>query len=637
MSAVYERAKQLAGKGVTVIPLRGKIPAIKEWQAQRGTTVEQLDEWQRVGLLQNIGIVCGEASGGLVVLDFDGINGYKAFVGKFGELADTHTVATGSGDGMHVYYRVQALPTSTGVLKVPGGNFEVKANGRQVVAPPSIHPDTGALYEIKNAKTVKELESIDIILAWVMEHNPPQETPRREAALVATAAPASSAGAQKYVQKALERMASELAGLAPDTRRNETLFDTARLMGGFAANGYITRGEVENVLRSACLSNGLIQEDGERATMATFESGFNAGRALPVEVPALQPPQPPRPTLPGEPAYTPPAAVVSDNGVITIGRTRIVKRKSLLADILRRVTDDDYMPGVPPIEFPLKCMHHLGGLARITPAGKVCALVGASGSGKTSALETVADMYVAQGVPVAIWSPEWSPDEMAERAVQRHGGVTQDELYMHELAKRLGAANGKMDYSALLPEAKRTATSFAIRSLRGWDNDVYYLDNSQMTVLEMAELVAGLRTIDNAPRVLVVDYAQLMKANEAEAEDATMYNMIQRFKAVCVYNGILGWVATQTRKDDAEANISQGDFLGTTVLNCTKNSRGRKGMVRVASDPARLRIDDALHANQVFDDKRHYLGSQAGRWVNDDAFNLWITLNPEYASSLNGN
>lgn len=109
-----------------------------------------------------------------------------------------------------------------------------------------------------------------------------------------------------------------------------------------------------------------------------------------------------------------------------------------------------------------------------------------------------------------------------------------------------------------------------------------------------------------------------------------MYNMVQRFKALCVYYGLIGIMATQTRKDDAEQNINQGAFLGTTVMNCTKNSRGRKGKVRVAYDAEHLRIDDQAHANQKFSDNQHLLGSQAGRWMNDDAFNLWITLNPEY-------
>lgn len=630
MSAIYERAKQLAGKGVTIIPLRGKVPAIREWQAQRGTTIEQLDEWQRAGLLENIGIVTGAASGNLVVLDFDGLDGYKAFTARFDKLADTHTVATGSGNGMHVYYRVKTLPKSSGVLDIPGGHIEVKADGRQVVAPPSIHPATGALYEVRNAKAVLEIDTVDDILAWAATFNRKPETPapQREAP------PAAPTGAQRYAQAALTKQAASLA-TAQDGNRNNLLNTSALVMGQLVAAGYLTRGEVESALYNACVSNGYIASDGKGAFDATFSSGFSDGLTQPRYAPENPPPQLVRPTLPGAPAYTPPPAVVTDSGVITIGRTRVVKRKALLGDILRRVTDDDYLTGVPPIEFPLRCMHHLGGLARITPAGKVCAMVGASGSGKTSALETLADAYVANNVPVAIWSPEWTPDELAERAIQRHGGVTQDELYMHELTKWLGHAAGNLDYSALLSEKRRSDTAYAIRTIRGWENDIYYLENSLMTVMEMAELIAALRDMpDVAPRVLIIDYAQLMKANEADTDDTTMYNMIQRFKAVCVYNGILGWVATQTRKDDAEANIGQGAFKGTTVLNVTKNSRGKRGMIRVASDPARLRISDALHPNQTFDSARHYLGSQAGRWVNDDAFNLWVTLNPEYEAEI---
>ena len=58
-------------------------------------------------------------------------------------MTPTATVATGGG-GWHLYYRhpghplLPALPGHAGV--------DVKADGGYVVAPPSIHPDTGRPY-----------------------------------------------------------------------------------------------------------------------------------------------------------------------------------------------------------------------------------------------------------------------------------------------------------------------------------------------------------------------------------------------------------------------------------------------------------------------------------------------------------
>src|SRR3990167_9434409 len=146
---MIERANDLLRRGIVPIPLHGKIPRLSGWQKLSTSTVNPatIQQWHDEGLLKNIGVLCGAASGNLLVFDFDGLDGYKTYCAQFPILSETLTVATGSGNGMHVYYRAETLPKSTGQLAVPGGHVEIKADGRQVVAPPSVHHDTGALYE----------------------------------------------------------------------------------------------------------------------------------------------------------------------------------------------------------------------------------------------------------------------------------------------------------------------------------------------------------------------------------------------------------------------------------------------------------------------------------------------------------
>lgn len=626
MSTILEQALKLKNVGIVPIPLHGKVPKVVGWQKLTLDTVSDaiIQQWHEDGLLQNVGAVCGTVSRNLLVFDFDGLAGYEAFAAHFADLAQTMTVATGSGNGMHVYYRAQSMPKSTGQLAIPGGHVEVKADGRQVVTPPSVHPDTGALYEVRKRLDIRPLstEHMQSILDWIATHNEPERTYTPEPVSVTP-----DTAHAKYAQTALDNEASLLAS-APAGTRNDQLNKAAFALGQLVASGHLTADTVKRALFEASTRNGLVKDDGVKAFEETFTSGLRSGMGQPRYVPDRTTD---RPSLPGLPAYIPPPITETPDGVITIGRTRIVKRTALFEDLLRRVDDDDYIPPVPPVPFPLKCMHYLGGQARVTKPGKVIAFVGASGSGKTSALETLADHYVKHGVPVCIWTPEWSPDEMAERAMQRYGGPSQDELYLHEIAKWRAHHGLEYDIRDLLPEGKRTAGSLAMRQIRTWESEVSYMENTLMTVAEMSSVVVEMREkVHPVPRVLICDYAQLLKANEPEREESSMYNMVQRFKALCVYYGLIGIMATQTRKDDAEQNINQGAFLGTTVMNCTKNSRGRKGKVRVAYDAEHLRIDDQAHANQKFSDNQHLLGSQAGRWMNDDAFNLWITLNPEY-------
>lgn len=631
---VIEKAKKLAENGFTPLPLNGKAPVLKDWQNITRITSAMIDDWCAKGMLQNVGLRTGDK--GLVVLDFDGKGGYESFVQAFGDLADTYTVQTGSGDGMHVYFLVSGdLPKSTGQLEVPGGYIEIKAKGRQVVVPPSVHPDTGALYAVFNETPPRKLANLDAVMAWIMSYNTPKYEPQQREYDVRPAA--ASGDHTQYAKSALTNMAGELSALT-DTKndyQNTTLNLMAWKLAHFVARGDLTEQEVRSALEGAMRANGYIAAFGQKAFDKTFTSGFQRGMADTQYQPKVYTQQraTPRREMPGARGYEPPKIVQEQSGVTVIGRTRIIKRTSLFEDLSRLIDDDDYVPDVPPIIFPLRCLHALGGQARVTMPGKVIGFVGASGSGKTSALETLADAYVANGIPVWMWTPEWTPNEMAERVVQRYGGPTQDELYLHVIDKyREKVLQQPSNKGHRLGDDLRTKAALAMRQVRSWNTDVYFMENTLMTIEEMSEVVAAARNIVSPfPRVLICDYAQLLKANEVDDKDeTTMYNMVQRFKGMCVYYNLIGIMATQTTKEDARRNIKQGDFKGTTVLNCTKNSRGKKGKVRVKSDPERLRLVDEPYPDQTFHADDYYLGSQAGRYINDDAYNLWITLNPEH-------
>lgn len=637
-AAVVEKAKKLAESGFTPIPLRGKVPQLKGWQEVGRIDAATIDQWVANGLLENVGLRTGDL--GLVVLDFDGKPGYEAFVKAFGELADTYTVATGSGDGMHLYYHLTGeLPKSSGQLNVPGGYVEIKAKGRQVVIPPSLHPDTGALYEVFNKAKARDLASFEPIQVWIDSFNAPKYEPvQREVESPAT----HTGGSANYAKSALQGMVAELTALGnvENDFQNTTLNLMAWKLAHYVARGDLSRGEVFNALEGAMRSNGYIGRFGASAFTKTFESGFQSGLSDNQYMPKVYQNgtgTAPRRELPGERAYEPPKIAREENGVTTIGRTRIIRRTSLFSDLTQRIFDDDYIPGAPPILFPLQCLHPLGGQARVTKAGKVIGLVGTSGSGKTSALETIADAYVAGGVPVWMWTPEWTPDEMAERVMQRYGGPTQDQLYLHEIDKwRVKTFGLPENPEQRLQLALKMKAMEALRVVNGWSSEVSFVENSLLTIVELGEVIAAAQSIVTpTPRVLIVDYVQLLKANEVdEKDDTSMYNLIQRFKSLCVYHGLIGILSTQTTKDEARQSGRQENFSGTVVLNCTKNSRGKRGKVRIKSDPQHLRLIDEPYPDQHFSSDDHYLGSQAGRFINDDAFNLWITLNPEYEEAV---
>ncbi len=168
-NTILDAALMYARLGMSVIPLKGKRPSLASWtqlQQIRADAVT-IHRWQRNGLLQNVGLVCGSASQNLVVLDADGPASYVAFAATFPKLAEAYTVATGSGKGHHVYFYVEQLPESIKAMNLPIGNLELCANGRQVVAPPSVHPVTGNPYSVHKPLDVLRVETLIELAQWI--------------------------------------------------------------------------------------------------------------------------------------------------------------------------------------------------------------------------------------------------------------------------------------------------------------------------------------------------------------------------------------------------------------------------------------------------------------------------------------
>ena len=177
-----ETALRMVEKGFTVHPLRGKIPLVMGWQKLQHITPATVYEWEQKGLWSNIGLVCGAASNNTVVIDFDGIAGYELFKAAFPDLVNTKTVLTGSGEGMHCYYAVDLLPDSIGVMDIVTAdgekiNIEFKSDGKQVVIPPSVHPDTLKEYTVHNNAPIMRISNLAGVQAWAKSLKPQEWQP----------------------------------------------------------------------------------------------------------------------------------------------------------------------------------------------------------------------------------------------------------------------------------------------------------------------------------------------------------------------------------------------------------------------------------------------------------------------------
>jgi Bifunctional DNA primase/polymerase, N-terminal/AAA domain len=150
VSTFLEAALDLARRGFHVFPLkpRDKCPIVAGGFKAAMRDPEQIALWWKRNPDANIGIAC-EASG-LCVMDCDhGLTCYKDFIAwrDRNGLPPTYTVRSGRRPefGVQMVYKG---PIVSSRWELDGCSGDIKSIGGLVVAPPSIHPDSGEAYVV---------------------------------------------------------------------------------------------------------------------------------------------------------------------------------------------------------------------------------------------------------------------------------------------------------------------------------------------------------------------------------------------------------------------------------------------------------------------------------------------------------
>lgn len=138
---------------------RGKHPHLDGWPEDATTNPIKLVRWWLKWPAANVGVVCGEGSG-IVVLDVDPRNGagesLAALEAEHGKLPATLEAATGGG-GRHLVFQYQ--PGVRSIVLAPG--IELLSDGKQFVVAPSMHK-SGTRYRWRNRAPIAPLP------AWLL-------------------------------------------------------------------------------------------------------------------------------------------------------------------------------------------------------------------------------------------------------------------------------------------------------------------------------------------------------------------------------------------------------------------------------------------------------------------------------------
>jgi hypothetical protein len=206
-----------------------------------------------------LAIRTGTASG-LAVVDIDPRNGGAVLPDL---MPPTRCARSGDG-GWHLYYRHPGGTLAANLDHRGQPGIDIKADGGYVVAPPSIHPDTGMSYRWVGDRPVVEMPP-PLLAACRPAEAPPAVTPR-------TGPTPTTGGRGISSPPALLAAHLDAIARAPEGRRRTTVYGAARGVARMVAARAITAADAHAALYAA----GRAAGQNDRDTRAAITGGFRA-------------------------------------------------------------------------------------------------------------------------------------------------------------------------------------------------------------------------------------------------------------------------------------------------------------------------------------------------------------------------
>jgi Bifunctional DNA primase/polymerase, N-terminal/AAA domain len=253
------------------------------------TNEDQIRAWWKQWPNGMIGVRMGTASG-VWALDPDApdkpgaTDGRQSWIDlqqKHGAAPPTHTHNT-PGGGQHLLFLYRAdkpVTTAEGALK--GLGINVRGEGGYIIAPPSAIAD-GKSYEMAEPLDFFKFAEAPIWLYDLVLAEPAigQETAKQSNGADATFNTVFNGRERKWALAALRNAAAELTTTTEGSRNiiaNAKAYSMGRMIGA----GFIDEPTVRAGLWQSCVENGLVQDTGRDAVLATLDSGLKAGVANP--------------------------------------------------------------------------------------------------------------------------------------------------------------------------------------------------------------------------------------------------------------------------------------------------------------------------------------------------------------------
>lgn len=236
------------GYAVIPVPYRSKKPVISEWNTLR-LTEEELPQYFN-GQCQNVGVILGEPSGGLVDVDLDSPEAVR-LADEF--LPNTAGIFGRAGKpGSHRLYVCEPIPRVTQFRDVDGTMIvELRGTGGQTIFPGSLHPNGEPIEWVGDGKPKPiDLDILDeavrrLAAAVILARHWPKIGARHNAALALAGGLIRSKCMAPEDMGQFIRVVAETAGDEETADRASASVTTARRMdGGGTATGWPRLAEV---------------------------------------------------------------------------------------------------------------------------------------------------------------------------------------------------------------------------------------------------------------------------------------------------------------------------------------------------------------------------------------------------------
>ena len=292
-------AEACVSRGWPVLPCRmDKTAMLKSWQNNATKDLLTVSDWTVTKSPFMLAHLTGEVAGHFVVdgdrhkADEDGVAAFLAIWKEHEGTPepDTYTVETPTG-GRHWYFAMPKDGEKLGnrIDVVP--SVDVKGTGGYVMAAGSVNAQGGE-YRLINGKD--PMEPPAWLLSFVREKRK-EERATTQGGGVALNMSLGGVDLHPFAEKALNEELEKVRN-AKEGTRNQTLNNAALALGHYVGGGGLPESLVREELKRAAEVCGLTRDDGgDKAVLATIESGLKKGKEEPKEIPEKPAPSVVRP------------------------------------------------------------------------------------------------------------------------------------------------------------------------------------------------------------------------------------------------------------------------------------------------------------------------------------------------------